>query len=135
MPSALKAIEMVHDVDPRQQIMDELSDLVNEIEPLGARIVVAVYKRPEKSAGGILLTENYRSEDNYQGKVGLVMKLGRLAFQEDSSHQWGGRVPKVGDWVGFRVGDTHPFLLGKRTCRFVEDVNVQMILQRPDAVL
>lgn len=135
MPAALKAIAMVHDVDPKQAIWDDLNPNLGDIEPLGSRIMVAVYERPERTKGGILLTAATRKEDAYQGKVGLILKTGPLAFVEDATHRWGAAIPKIGDWVAFRVGDTHPFLLNERTCRLVEDVYVQMILQRPDMIL
>jgi co-chaperonin GroES (HSP10) len=94
-----------------------------------------VYERPDRTKGGVLLADRTREEDLYQGKVGLVVKLGNLAFVEDESHVWGERKPKEGDWVCYRVGDTFPFIVGKRTCRFVQDVNVRAILHRPDIVL
>lgn len=135
MPSALKALEMVHDQDPKAEIQAAVAPYLDEIVPMGARIMVAVYQRPEKTKGGVFLTQDSRNEDRWQGKCGLILKMGPLAFQADATHQWGDRIPKIGDWVAFRVGDTHPFLLGDRTCRLVEDVYVQMILDRPDVIL
>lgn len=135
MPAAHQAIEMLHPTDPKEEIRAAVADQLAEIEVMGARIMVAVYQRPEKTKGGVFLTQDSRNEDRYQGKVGLILAMGPLAFSEDATHQWGDTKPQIGDWVAFRVGDTHPFLLGDRTCRLVEDVYVQMILDRPDVIL
>lgn len=135
MSAGMTALKMIHAVEPKQEILDEIGALIGDVEPLGAQVLVAAYVRPEKTAGGIILADNTRGEDNYQGKVGLVLKLGPLAFADDAQHQWGARKPVVGDWVIFRVGDTFPTILGKRQCRFVEDVSVKAILARPDSVL
>lgn len=126
------ALEMVHDIDPKQEIMDDVAPFLNDIEPLAAQVLIGIYVRPKKTSGGIYIPDNTQGEDIYQGKVGLVLKLGPLAFSEDESHKWGGRTPQVGDWVLFRVGDTFPFSLGKRHCRAVEDVNFKFILHKPD---
>lgn len=134
----MQALQMVHEIDPADEISAEVKHFVSDVEPLGAQILVAVYMRPEKTKGGIIVpdsTSGTRTEDRYQGKVGLVLKIGPLAFSEDDKHHWGDRVPKAGDWILYRVGDTFPFILGKRTCRFVEDVDVKAIVKRPDIVL
>lgn len=130
-----QALEVVHERDPRDEIMEAVGPYLGDIEPLGASVMVVVYERPDRTKGGILLADRTREEDLYQGKVGLVVKLGNLAFVEDEDHVWGGRTPKAGDWVCYRVGDTFPFIVGKRTCRFVQDVSVRAILHRPDIVL
>jgi len=130
-----QALEVVHERDPRGEIMEAVGPYLGDIEPLGASVMVVVYERPDRTKGGILLADSTREEDLYQGKVGLVVKLGNLAFVEDEQHVWGAVRPKLGDWVCYRVGDTFPFIVGKRTCRFVQDVNVRAILHRPDIVL
>lgn len=134
MPVAQRAIEMVHDEDPKDTIRKAVGPYLDAIEVMGARILIGVYQRPEKTAGGIILTGDTRNEDRYQGKIGLILKMGPLAFQDDASHSFGPNPPKVGDWVLCRVGDTYPLLLGKHTCRFAEDVAVQAVVKRPDMV-
>jgi co-chaperonin GroES (HSP10) len=129
-----QAILAVHASDPKQEIFDEIGQYVDDLEPLNVGIVVAVYKRPEKTAGGVFIADRSRDNDETMGKVGLVLRLGEMAFQDDPSHRFGTRKPKVGDWVVFTPGDTRPFHLGTRMCRFIEDVNVRAITQRPDII-
>lgn len=129
-----RALQMVHDRDPKDALLDQVGALAAKLTPIGARVLVATYIRPEKTTKGIILTEKYRQEDEYQGKVGLVLKMGPLAFTEDETHQWGGVTPKVGDWVLMNIGDTRRLSIGENPCRFIEDVAVQGILEEPDAV-
>lgn len=127
------ALKMAHARDPREDIHDKLGKRIANIKVMGARVLVGTYVRPEKTAGGIILTDKSRDEDKYQGKVGLVLKMGPLAFTEDDTHKFPDK-PKVGDWVLFRVGDTWPLLIGDQDCRFVDDVAVQSIVPGPDMV-
>jgi len=134
----MQALKMVHTVDPAEEIRAEVQSYIEEIEVLGSQVLVAAYIRPEKTVGGIILPDtpnSARAEDEFQGKVGLVLKSGPIAFKDDDTHKFGDRIPQPGDWVLYRVGDTFPLKIGKRHCRFVEDVSIKAILKRPDSVL
>lgn len=128
------AIPMVHDADPRAVILEECAAHMQGVTILGARVLVGVYVPPEATKGGIILTTNSRTESNYQGKVGLVLALGPIAFQDDQTHRFGEIKPKVGDWIVFNVGDTFGLELGKRRARNIEDVDVHMIITDPDSI-
>lgn len=118
-----------------EDLMSKVKAQVDQIEEImGAGVLVIIWRRPEKTKGGLYLPDKTKEEDIYQGKVGLIAKLGPLAFKEDDRHKWPGRVPQVGDWVAFRVGDAWPFILNEQHCRIVEDVNVRMVLRTPDVV-
>lgn len=131
---AVQAMQMSHVTDPKLEIQKAVKPLVDNMEVMGPQVLIAVYVRPEKTAGGILLTDNTRNEDNYQGKIGLVLKVGPIAFQEDDGHKFP-VAPKVGDWVMYRVGDTFEFTLGKWRFRLAEDVMIKAIVQKPDIIL
>jgi hypothetical protein len=130
---------MAHDIDPKQEILAEVGPHLDGIVPLGAYIVAAAYIRPEKTKGGVLLSDyqgGARDEDKYQGKVHLLLKCGPLAFyEEEAGNIWGSRKPAVGDWIIIKVSDGMPFLLGKRTCRLVFHEAIRMIVNRPDVLL
>lgn len=140
MPQPLRVVETE---DPRRLIEESVGWAVETIEPLGAEILLVMYERGKqrgevKTTGGIIVPEmktGALAEDKYQGKAGLLMRMGPLAFTEDGSHRWGGRTPRPGDWVLVNINDTFAFdLPGDRRARIVEDVNVRAILQRPDVV-
>jgi hypothetical protein len=107
---------VVHDTDPADAIRDEVGSFCDGLTMLGADVFIVMYERvgnrESKTAGGIILVNKEggtSSEDKFQGKVGLVMKMGPIAFKEDDFHQWGGIAPKVGDWVIVNVSQTFSF--------------------------
>ena len=72
----MPAVAMLHDADPRQTLLDKVGEL-SGVEVFGGDILVAIYKRPEKTKSGLILVDSTRGEDVHQGKVGLVLKIGR----------------------------------------------------------
>ena len=58
---------------------------------------VAVYERPEQTKSKIFLTDSVRDEDKFQGKVGLVVKMGPDAFVDSGGWVFQ-RKAAVGDW-------------------------------------
>ena len=127
-------MDMLHTLDPAESLLDELDGRQDAIKPLGSGVLVAVYVRPNKTKGGILLTDKSQDEDKFQGKVGLVLKLGPIAFVDDDTHRFGEDIPQPGDWVVYNVGETFAFNMGDVRCRIVEDVAVRAITSRPDMV-
>lgn len=131
----MKALAMNHLVDPREEIFAALGtslDGVGLVQPVS--VLICMYERPDTTASGIILTDKHREEDRYQGKCGLVLAMGAMAFKDDEDHQWGEDRPKVGDWVMVRVGDTFPFMINERTCRLVHEKDVRLVLPHPDLV-
>lgn len=137
-------IRIVHTTDPRKDIVGDVGKYLADVKIPPFAVLLAMYERAagkggteRRTTGGILLPSaqptGTLNEDTHQGKVGLVMKLGELAFTDDPDHRWGGFKPAVGDWVAIRVGDSYSFdLPGPRRCRVIEDANVKMIV--PDDV-
>ena len=74
---------MDHEGDPKQKLIDALGDL-SEIELFNNKILVAVYIRPEKTKSGLYLSDKYRDEDRFQGKVGLLVGAGPDAFADEN---------------------------------------------------
>lgn len=126
-----------HEGDPRVDLLKKVGFVADHVKVPSAKILVAIYYRPEVTTGGII-DPTVKSGDSFQGKIGLVLKMGPLAFQEDENHVWGGVKPELHDWVQFRVGDTAPWRLGRNEqsphFRYVEDVNILAIWDRPDLV-
>lgn len=98
-----------------------------------ADVLVAIWVRPNRTAGGIELPDSYRDEDVFQGKTGLILMVGSQAFADDDTHQWPVK-PKVGDWVAYRVGDGWPFYIGEQPCRLVNERGIRLLLNRPDVI-
>src|ERR1035437_2510835 len=76
-----RAIEIVsNSKDPKQAIIDTIGDL-SGVEVIGDLVLIGIYIRPEKTAGGIIRPTANVQEDVWQGKVGLVLKWGPNAFR------------------------------------------------------
>lgn len=102
----------------------------------GDDVLVALWEGDEK-IGSILVPDKVKDENIYQGKTGLVIAVGHLAYTTDESHVWGQRTPQVGDWVVFRISDGFPLVLGGREgqhCRLLNEMKIRMIIDSPDAV-
>lgn len=123
----------LHLADPKQDITEALGEIPPEVV-MFSRILVAVYRRPEKTAGGIILTDNGRNEDVYQGKVGLVVAMGPQAYQDDESTKFYGQSVKIGDWVWFRPSDGMACEINGVTCRVFQEPGIIGKIPHPDSV-
>lgn len=83
-------------------VMRELKD-VELPSPVGYYVLLAIFKRPEKTRGGIILADRTRDEDDYQGRVGLVLAVGDHAYRSDKFREFDDEWVSPGDWVVFPV--------------------------------
>ena len=126
-------MKMDHVADPREQIRNAIGDL-SKVDIFFNWVLVAVYKRPEKTKSGIYLTDDLRKEDEYQGKAGLVLKKGIQAFVDDANTSFQGQTIDVGDWVVIRPSDGWQVMINGVLCRMVQDVQVRLRIESPDVV-
>src|ERR1700676_3414947 len=99
--------------DPKQGILDKLGDL-SGAEIAQNEVLIATYMRPEMTAGGIVLPHQNLKEDQYQGKVGLVVKIGsacRFVRTDEKTGITYGIPIALHDWVVVRTSDTWPIEL------------------------
>lgn len=134
MPQALKKTDLVP--DPKQDILEKLGDLTH-FEIANNEVLLAIYRRDEKTPGGIIMTANTLKEDVYQGKVGLVVKIGPgCRFQNLNIG--------LHDWVVTRPSDTwaldvnaDPKALKREDfvpCRLVFDDQIRARIAHPSMV-
>lgn len=124
---------MTHDVDPKEELLSKIGDL-SEFEVFLNDVVVALYVRPEKTKGGIILTDKYRDEDRFQGKVGLVVALGRRAFVDETGEFFSGGEVKLHDWVWFRPSDGFALQVNETDCRSLKDTSIRGKIPNPDFI-
>ena len=129
MPQAL----MQHDEDPAVTIWKKAGKL-DDITIFGNYVLLGVYERPQKTKSGILLADQTRTEDRYQGKAALVLKKGPTAFVSDKVYDFAGQNVDVGDWVAIFVSDGRPLVLNGQLMRIVEDQYIRLKLPAPDIV-
>lgn len=131
----LANMKMVHTEDPKDTIRSKLSeDILSNFTVFHNQILVATYIRPERTAAGLFLPEQTRGEDRFQGKVGLVMQMGPLAFQDDDRVKFHGQQVAAGDWVVYRPSDGWAVTINGVDCRVLSDTDIKMSIASPDAV-
>lgn len=126
-------MKMKHAVDPKDEILQEIGD-IKEVEIFNNQILVGIYIRPQKTASGIILTEKYVDEDKYQGKVGLVLKMGPEAFVDETGKWFKDTKIKVGEWVVFRPSDGWAVSINGKSCRILDDTAVRGRVKSPDII-
>ena len=126
-------LAMIHDKDPKQELFDKLGDL-SDVEVFNNQIILATYVRPEKTKGGIIVTDNFRSEDLYQGKIGLLVAKGHSAFQEETGEWFGDSTFDLGDWLVFRPSDGWNITIHGVPCRILSDTQVKGRVKSPDSI-
>jgi len=119
--------------DPKQAILDCIGDL-SHIEIFHNQILVGTYVRPNITKGGILRPDVNVKEDEYQGKVGLVLKKGPAAFLDTDLENFLGQNVEVGDWVVYRIGDGWPLTIRDTACRVLTDRTIRIRTKEPSDI-
>lgn len=144
MPSALK--KSAPEPDEKQAILDKLGDL-SQVQIAQNEVLVAIYVRSEFAPGGMIaLTQKTRKEDVYQGKVGLVVKIGSACrFERTDANGVTYGIPiALHDWVVTRPSDTWALDINPNgtaydpdssiTCRLVFDDQIRMKIPNPSMI-
>lgn len=149
-------------VTPAEQKAAIIRDLEPALASIGVmrnRVLVCTYVEAEITAGGIIKPNSRIDESKWQGKVGLVLKMGPIAFDFDEINEEVQHleprhagydealaearslhgIPNVGDWVFYRAPDT--WECGVRVapgtgvhCRFINDENIIGVITDPSAI-
>ena len=127
---------MQHKNDPASEIWKALGSL-DGVEIFHNQVLVVVYIRPEKTAGGIILTDitgGIREEDKWQGKVGLIVKAGANAFVDPEGVWFKDVNLGVGDWAIFRPSDGWSITINGVLCRILDDTVLRGKTDNPDRI-
>jgi co-chaperonin GroES (HSP10) len=121
--------------NPKLALKMKVGDL-SKVELLSNRVLIGIYIAPEKTKGGIIRTTGSLKEDVYQATVGLVLKKGVTAFQDEkeTNTYFHGQDVKEGDWVVFRPGDARRVQINGVDCRFIEDTLIDMVIDDPEII-
>ena len=121
------AMAMQHTGDPKDEIWKAIGDL-SDLKLFGNEVLVAIYIRPQKTSSGIFLTDNYRDEDKWQGKIGLVLKKGGTSLVAETDKV------EVNDWVLFRPSDGWGLTVNGVMCRLLDDRVIRGRPLKPDTI-
>jgi co-chaperonin GroES (HSP10) len=120
-------VAMKHEVDPRERVLAEIGD-VSRFEIAHREVLIATYKRPERTKGGIILTPNNLKEDLYQFKAGLVLAIGpECVFPEHLQIE-------VHDWVVIRASDVWSLEVNFVPCCLAYDDQIRARIPHPELV-
>jgi co-chaperonin GroES (HSP10) len=119
--------------DPKLAIKKAAGDLA-DVEVYSGWILLGTYIRPVKTAGGIIRPDTNVEEDEFQGKVGLVLKKGPLAFVDDENNSFAGQDAEIGDWVVYTINDTRALTINGAPCRLIQDTKVIMRVKDPKVI-
>lgn len=132
---AKKVLEISQSANPKLALINAVGDLSNE-SVLSDLVLVATYIRPEKTMGGIIRPTDNIKEDEYQGKVGLVLKMGPQAgeFDAENNEYMPNYYFGVGDWVAYGIKDGIALTIRDTPCRLIPYQRVRMKISSPDVV-
>ena len=123
---------MSHEKDPKDALLEQIGD-ISEIELFHNQVLLAVYLRPEKTKSGLILTADHLDEDRYQSKVGLLIKRGPLAFEQDGNW-FTGMTFQDHEWLIFRPSDGWSITVNGVLCRIFDDISIKGRAPHPDSV-
>lgn len=131
----MSVMQMQHYVDPVEEIQERIGDLSEIIVPFN-KLLVGIYMRPNLTKSGIVLPDQVRDEDRYQGKAGVILKMGPMAFKDDDHVKFHGLNPDVGDWIAFRPSNGMKIDIRSKDghCILLSDTQVELVIPAPDMV-
>jgi len=132
--------------DEKRELLAKLGDIA-EIEIAQNEVLLAIYRRPDTTPGGIALAAQTLKEDVYQGKVALVVKIGAACnFQQENPYD-GMKFSldiKLHDWVVVRPSDTWALDINGNAsglriedfvpCRLVRDKHIRLRVSNPQVI-
>lgn len=148
MRANLRDIAERANLDPRAALLESAGPLT-DYEIFHNLVLVATYIPPPIKMKGAMgedvefhVPDATLAEERFQGKMGLVLKCGPLAFVDDNLARFGGVEVKVGDWVMFRPSDGIELFIkdhkGKRrdglSCRLLEDTLIKGRVTDPSLI-
>ncbi len=119
-----------------EEIHNSLDGALDDIKKVMSNLVlVAIYMRGNTivtpNGVTIYVPDSTAQEDQFQGKVGLVLKKGPLAFVNDARNDFGGQSVEPGEWIAFRVSDGWPVDVNGVHCRLLEDIHIKLGVAPP----
>ena len=121
----------------KDAVFDGLPKDFKKDKLLGELVMVATYIPPEKTAGGIIVPRKSLDENVYQGKVGMVVKIGESAFKYtgpyDHEGSYDGTKPDVGDFVVYRASDGMKMVLHGTNMQLIDSHQIKMVVTDPEA--
>lgn len=98
--------------------------------PKGYRLLIAVPKVSDKTAGGVIMPDDIKTREETASILGLVLKVGSDAYADASRFPTGAWC-KEGDYVVFRSYSGTRFKIGDEEFRLINDDTVEAVVDDP----
>jgi len=109
-------------------------EMVKVPNPTGWRIVILPHKGVEKTKGGVILSVQLIQEQQWTTNVGLVLKLGPLAYRDKKKFPTGPWC-KEQDWVIFARYAGSRLKIDGGELRILNDDEILGVVNSPEDVL
>lgn len=120
--------------DPKQAIIKAVGN-ISGLKVGSDLVLLGTYIRNEMTAGGIIRPKENVEEDEYQGKVGLVLKAGPMAAGGWEDEATSGQMAELHTWVVYQIKDAWPVQINGTPCRFVPYEKIRAQIPEPSMVL
>jgi len=111
--------------DPKKVVLDTILPLIEGLHLYRNEVLVVTAPNRAKSKGGIIFVDKTQREQRFQGKIGLVVALGEIAFNDKDIWPNEESRPTIGTWIFYRAADTSECAIGGYSCRFINDDKVR----------
>lgn len=125
-------IDIDHEDEDYEKILEEVGD--NLPNPEGWKLLIALPKVSKKTAGGIYKPENVLQHEETGSIIGLVVKMGPLAY-EDARKFPKGPWCNVGDYIIMRSYSGTRMRIAGQEFRLINDDTVEAIVNDPRGVM
>jgi len=121
--------------DPRGFLLDRCALWLPRIKIFHNWIITATYYLPDylETATGqkLYLPEKTHDEALWQGKIGLVIAKGPLAFVDSDYVKFEGQNVEVGEWVIYDIMEGRQFTIERIHCRRMKDTQLVGTIEDP----
>jgi len=121
--------------DPHGFLLDRWRLLEDNIQAFHNWVITATYFLPDsfdvQGGGKLYLPDKVHDEALWQGKVGLVVAKGPLAFKNDEHVDFQGQDVAIGDWVMYDIMEGRQFTIERLHCRRLKDTQIVARVKDP----
>ena len=119
--------------DSKDVLFEQLGD-ISKVRVLHGQVLVATHAGTMYHPGTkILRTDKSLQETQFQGSIGLVVRVGPSAFVDAPKIGIEHRdKAEVGDWVLYRPSDGLQLYIREVPCRLFDDSNIKMVVGDPE---
>lgn len=119
-------------------VLHQLSELeqkiANAVSVKGYRILLKAVELPDKTKGGIILTDSYKKMERRTYNVGKVLAMGHMCYQPLEKF---GFVPhcEIGNWVHFSAYEREEVIICDTLCYYINDERVYSVIKDLESVI